>query len=59
MGDYTDAVKTLRERGVRVEIWARRANASEDLISAANSVRYIDKFLTTPQAANPHLKVAA
>jgi uncharacterized LabA/DUF88 family protein len=58
-GDYTKAVKALRARGIRVEIWSRKASTSEDLAGAADSVRYIDRYLTMPRPANPPMKVAA
>ncbi len=58
-GDYTKAVKALRARGIRVEIWARKASTSEDLAGAADSVRYIDRFLTIPRPVNTTIKIAA
>ncbi|MEA2976416.1 MAG: hypothetical protein QOF19_1936 [Alphaproteobacteria bacterium] len=55
-GDYCRAVTRIRAQNIRVECWARRANASEKLIGASDGFRCIDDFVTTPIAANSNEK---
>ena len=54
--DYRRVVTSLRAQGVRVEIWSRRAKASEKLISASDAVRYIDDFIIVPIGANSNAR---
>jgi len=49
---YTETVNNLRKRGIRVDIWTRKATASARLVSAACDVRYIDDFFVERVAPN-------
>jgi len=54
--DYVPLVTTLRARGIRVQVWSRRATTSKQLVGVASRVRDIDSFLTAPAAANTNEK---
>jgi hypothetical protein len=49
-GDYVKLVDQLHNLGVRLEVWARRANYSQELARSADRVRFIDWFLSAAAA---------
>lgn len=48
--DYCELVDHLRASGIFVEIWARRSNASRQLIRMADRVQHIDNLLLPASA---------
>jgi hypothetical protein len=59
-GDYLPLVEAAQHAGTRVEIWARRSNASKRLVFAADSIRWIDDLVVAlPRKQSGHRSVTA
>jgi len=47
-GGYFDTLATIRECGIKVELWALREAVSRDLLFLADRVRWIDDLVDEP-----------